>query len=279
MTLMFGYGGYTGMENEKVNYDECFHAFSDRVVLITGGARGIGLSCAKEFLKCGAKVIITGRKQASLEAAKAEMESDNVRLIKWDISDLSILSEKVDQAIGFFGKIDILINNAGVDVTTDGRRFGEWFDFTEKDYDHVLNTNLKAPVFLTRELVRRWIKNNKDSQHIVNVCSGCAYKPAKYPYGLSKWGLRAFTQGVGREFARNGIIINGIAPGATLTDMIQDKDGDKAVDEGGVPAGRCATPDEVAKAIVFLASNLADYLVGEVIRFDGGYSFTVLGGE
>lgn len=268
------------MEDEKVNYNEPFNAlFLDSVVLITGGSRGIGYACAKEFIGCGAKVIITGRKQASLEAAKAEIGSNNIRSIEWDISDLSILNEKVNQAIGFFGKIDILINNAGVDVTTDGKRFREWFDFTEEDYDYVLDTNLKAPVFLTRKIVQYWIKNNMNSQHIVNVCSGCAYKPAKYPYGLSKWGLRAFTHGVGREFARNGIIINGVAPGATLTDIIKGKDGNEVVDAGGVPAGRYAMPDEVARAIVFLASNLADYLVGEVVRFDGGYSFTVLGGE
>lgn len=245
-------------------------------VLVTGGSRGIGFAIAKEFLNQGANVVITGRNAKRLEATLTNFAPYKPLLLEWDASDIDICKEKLDEAINMLGGLDIVINNAGVltphDVCAE-LYVEQFFKVTPEDFDYVIGVDLKGVFFLCQAAAQYMIDNNtgKCKGHIVNVGSEMGYRPVASPYGMAKWGVHGITKGLGKLLGKKGICVNGIAPGATTTEMMNWHPGDSTERESH-PNGRFGTPEEMAKLTAYLASEQGENIVGHVVLCDGGSS-------
>ncbi len=237
----------------------------NRIILITGSTRGIGLATARRFIASGDKVILVGRTEKALKKAQDEIGGDTRTLI-WDISDTDRIATKVEDAISLYGKLDVLINCAG--YLSPSCKKNDFFAVTIKEWDAVEEVNLKG-VFFICQAVLKYMIDNKINGHVVNVCSEMSFRPVWYPYGCTKWGVRGLTHGLGRLMAPYGITVNGIAPGQTATEMMGYKSGDP-LDEKTIPRGVMSTPDEIAGVIHFLAGDEAKNIMGDVVISDGG---------
>lgn len=257
-------GGYTKAEITTNNYSS---ALLGRNVLVTGGTKGIGFSIAKKLSSDGANVVITGRDSESLIKAKSKIGENNVYILQWDISNIEIANEKINETENLLGgSIDILINNAGV-INTKG--FG---DISSDDWDYVYSTNSKGLFFVTQELVNIWKrqKNHKYYKKIINISSTSGFLGATFPYRLSKWDLVGLTSGLGLHLLPYGIIVNGVAPGRTATQMLNMEEAKNIFDIQS-SFGRYCIPEEIAEVVYFLCSDSANCIIGQTIVCDGGY--------
>lgn len=234
----------------------------DKVALITGGSSGIGLSIAEAFIKSGCKVVIAGTKKEKLEKSKRDLGNDNLSTIVIDVKDVASLPNKVKEVASIFGKIDILVNSAGAHHTH------EFKDMTEEEYDKIMDTNVKGTYFMCRAVIDYMIKHNIRG-HILNLSSSSALRPADNPYQMSKWAITGLTKGLAREFYKDGIIVNAIAPGQTATPMLDvDKNGD--ISNTYAFAGRYSLPEEIAALATLMVSSLGDMIVGDTYYITGG---------
>jgi len=240
----------------------------DKVVLITGASRGIGKSIAEECVNQGAKVAFTYL--SSEEKAKAlEVElSVNGGVAKGFKSDASKFDEAqalVDQVIEEFGTIDVLVNNAGITRDTLLMRM------SEQQWDDVMNTNLKSAFNLTKAVQRPMLKARKGS--IINMSSvvGVSGNAGQSNYAASKAGLIGFTKSIAQELGSRSIRCNAIAPGFIETEMTEKLD-EKVVAEwrNSIPLKRGGSPKDVANLVVFLGSDMSNYITGQTINVCGG---------
>lgn len=236
----------------------------DRVALITGSARGIGFATAQKFVESGHSVILVGRNEDTLKKAQEKI-AGNTKTLVWDVADIEGIPSKVQEAVELFGKIDVVVNCAG--YLSDSCRKNDFFAVRPEEWDAVMQTNAKA-VFFICQAVLRYMIDNKIEGHIVNVCSEMGFRPIWYPYGVSKWGVRGLTEGLGRIMAPYGITVNGVAPGQTATEMMCYKPGNP-LDEPTIPRGIMSTPQEIASVIHFLGSEEAKNIMGEIVISDG----------
>ena len=238
------------------------------VVLITGSSRGIGRAMAVRFGKDGARVGINYRQNV----AAAEATADEVGaaggeslLLPADVSNGPAVAEMFETLIGHWGRIDVLVNNAGIVRDTLILRM------TEDDWDQVLSTNLRSAFLCTRAALRPMLRQR--SGRIINVASisGIRGNAGQANYAASKAALIGFTKTVAREAASRGITVNAVAPGLIETDITTNMP-EKAREAiiGQIPLGRMGTVDEVAALVAFLASPSAAYLTGQAIILDGG---------
>ncbi len=232
--------------------------------LITGGNRGIGFAIARKFSEQGARIAIAGRDGARAREA-AESLGGGARWIQLDMRQAERFPEAIAEAAEALGGLDIVVNNAGVVPVTDRQGF---FELTEADWDLALDTNLKGVFFLCREAAQ-WMMQTHTMGRIINICSNTAFSPQTMAYGISKWGVRGLTMGLGRYLAPKGILLNGIAPGPTSTGMMFSKEGETVLRED-IPIGRYSYPDEIAALAAFLASDEVSNIAGEIIVADGG---------
>ncbi len=239
-----------------------------KTALVTGGSRGIGRAISVEFAKNGADVAFfyAGNEDAA-RAAESEITALGRRCLalRCDVSDEAAVKEASAKVLEAFGKLDILVNNAGV------VRDGLVLSMKEADYDAVLDTNLKGAFHLIRQFYSPMMK--KRSGRILNITSvsGLAGNAGQANYAAAKAGLIGLTKSVAKELAARGITCNAVAPGFIETDMtaaLPEKTREAAV--GAIPMKRMGAPEEVAALCVFLASDAASYITGEVIRVDGG---------
>lgn len=234
-----------------------------RVALITGGTGGIGCALARRFVDSGCKVIIAGRSVERLEVCKNSIGSDCVHHIVLDVLDVASFPAKLRELEQRGLVPDILVNNAGL-VSSGGR----YHPSELSEYDAILNTNLRGAAFLSRVVADRWrqlsIKGN-----ILNICSTSSNRPGTSPYILSKWGLRALTVGLAKQLIKDGIVVNGLAPGPTDTEAFVGS-GIKCISCASNPSGRLVTKDEVANLAVILVSDLARMVVGDIVYVGGG---------
>lgn len=239
---------------------------SDKVVLVTGGGSGFGYAIAKRFLECGAKVIITGRNEQKLKKAVAALGGDSVKYLVWDLCDVSIAKQKMAEVNRIFGTINVAINNAGV-WTPLG-----WDKIDEKEWDKVLDTNLKGLFFICQAEGEAMANNNPTASKIINITSIEGVRSGFGPYYASKWGANGITRGMAKTFIKNNVVVNAIAPGMGITDINPNLPKDGNLHLPSNLNGRYVTVEEIAETACFLASDAANSIVGQVIVVDGGMS-------
>lgn len=238
-----------------------------RFALITGGTSGIGFAIAKLFLNSGASVCITGRSQERIDDACNKLKlsvpesKDHIYGIVLDNQEVSAFPSTIDRIIGIEGKIDILVNNAGI-------LGGNISESTEKEYDTVLDTNLKGTFFLSR-IVGKYMISNQIKGNILNIASSSSLRPANSAYTISKWGIRGLTSGLAKSLAPYGITVNGVAPGPTATPMLLKEDIHN-ISHPTLPAGRYVLPEEIANMALFLVSDMGRMVVGDIVYMTGG---------
>lgn len=239
-----------------------------RHALVTGASRGIGRAVALAFAAEGASVALNfAGNVAAAEAVRAEIESAGGKaiLVPADVSDENAVEDMVKTVTEAFGSIDILVNNAGI------TRDGLLLRMKEEDWDAVLNTNLKG-VFLCTKAVSKFMMKKRYGR-IVNMASvvGVTGNASQANYAAAKAGVIGFTKATAKELASREITVNAIAPGfirSDMTDVLPDKVKEAMLAE--IPLGRAGEPADVAKAALFLASDQAAYITGQVLKVDGG---------
>ena len=236
---------------------------NDKIVLVTGGGSGFGYAIAKRFVSLGAKVIITGRNEEKLKKATSAIGGSNIKYLVWDICNVSIAKQKMQDANSIFGQINVAINNAGVWTPK------KWDDIDVTEWDKVLDTNLKGLFFIC-QAEGESMKNNTLVSKIINITSIEGVRGGFGPYWASKWGANGITRGMAKALIKNNVIVNAIAPGMGITDINPNlpKDGNLSLPSN--LNGRYVTVEEIADTACFLASDSANSIVGQVIVVDGG---------
>jgi len=243
---------------------------SGKVALVTGGNSGIGLATAKQFVKEGAYVFITGRRDAELATAVKEI-GDNVSAVQGDVSNLHDLDRLFGKIKQEKGRLDVLFANAGI------AKFAALGEITEELYDSIFNTNVKGVLFT----VQKALPLLTDGGSIILNASIVASKglPANSVYSATKAALRSFARTWTVDLKNRRIRVNAISPGTIetpgLTKLLGSSDEGKERLQSlfeTVPLGRVGTPDEIAKAVVFLASDDASYITGIELFVDGGFA-------
>ncbi|MBQ3509693.1 MAG: SDR family oxidoreductase [Peptococcaceae bacterium] len=239
-----------------------------KVAVVTGGTRGIGFEIVKKYLQNGATVVLFGSRQETVEKALAKLKEENPA---WEADGLwpnLAKAAEVEQAIlqvkEKYGHLDILVNNAGISQST------PLYQYTAEEFDKIIDLNVKA-VFYTI-LPAAKIMKEQGGGCIINTSSMVSItgQPAGVGYPASKYAVNGITVSLARELARDNIRVNAVAPGVTRTDMVAALPEDmlKRV-SATIPIGRPGEPEEVANAFLFLASNLAQYVTGEILSVDG----------
>jgi len=238
----------------------------DRSALITGGTSGIGFAIAKVFVAQGADVIITGRDEEKLKRASKEI-GNGIRGVILDNEDVDSIGERFLRLSEDYTekKIDILVNNAGVNS------FSKFLKVSAEEWDKVVNINLRGTYFFAQVFSDYMIKNHIKG-NILNIGSSSGYNPAIKPYGITKWGIHGLTKGLAKALLPYDIIVNGIAPGPTATDMLDSSSKGESIDIGNerYPARRFIMPEEIANLAVFLTSDMGRMIVGDMIPMTGG---------
>lgn len=247
-----------------INIIEKDKLLKDKVVLITGGSGGIGYAIAKKFHSSGAKIILTGRDESKLKKCCEELK-DNCKYIVMNQADISKINEKIEDAIKIYGKIDILVNSAGTHIVKDNLNF---LNILNDEYDKVMDLNLKSTYFVTQK-VAKYMIDQKIKGHILMISSQRGLEPSWSPYSLSKRGLNGLTKGLAQELLKYGIIVNGIAPGPTATNMQLYKSGDSIYTDQ-TSLERYTMPEEVAEYANLLVSELGNTIIGDIIYMSGG---------
>ena len=239
--------------------------FSDKTVLVTGATRGIGRQIAEDLLEMGARLILTGTKQQEIDSLNARSD-DRQRYIRADFSQRASLEAFLEE-LARYDRIDVCVNNAGINRVDSIDRI------RDQDWDDVVEVNLRAPTMITRT-VSRIMKKNRYGR-IVNISSvwGHISWTSRTVYASTKFGIRGLTVASSNDLARFNILVNAVSPGFTLTELVKENfsaEELKAI-ESRIPLGRFATPGEISKVVLFLASSLNTYITGQSIIVDGGY--------
>lgn len=243
-------------------------SFENQVIVVTGAGRGIGQEIARAFAAKGAKVALISRSESSCGAAAAEINQTHpgsATAYPVDVSDHDAVQETAKRIGDELGPINILVNNAGV------TRDGLLMRMKEDDWDTVLDTNLKGAFNTVKAFMRPLMK--AENARIINIASviGLIGNAGQANYSASKAGLIGFTKAVARELAGRAVTCNAIAPGFITTDMTDElPDAVKEAVIGKIPLATFGTTEDIAAAVLFLASPAARYITGQVLAVDGG---------
>lgn len=237
---------------------------SGRVAVVTGGSRGIGLEIAGALARAGARVALCGRDGAKAREAAAGL-GGGARGYACDVAAAGQVEAFVTAVEQEFGQIDVLVNNAGF------TRDNLLFRISEADWDAVLDTNLKGAFLMTRQAARGMIKRRWG--RVVNITSvvGLSGNKGQANYSASKAGLIGFTRAVAKELASRNVLVNAVAPGYIDTALTRGISAEaKQALQNNIPLGRLGQGADIAGAVLFLASDLASYITGQVLVVDGG---------
>src|SRR5215475_13532073 len=246
-------------------------SLQDKVAIVTGGNSGIGQAIVLELARHGAKIVIdyVAHPEATeaLEQRIAALGNQSIG-VKADVSNLADLKKLVDAAVKKFGRLDIMVNNAGIETRT------SILDTTEDQYDKVLAINLKSAFFGTQLAAKQMIKQGGGG-HIINITSVHEDwpMPGNAPYCLSKGGMRMLTRQAGQELAPNNILVVGVGPGAVATPINRSTMEDPAKMaklDAAIPLGRMAQPEEIGSVVAMLANGGASYITATTVFADGG---------
>lgn len=238
-----------------------------KVAIVTGSNTGLGQGISRAFVEAGAKVVGVSRRPST--ETEAMLGSENFYNVLADLSSCDVIPGVIEKALGHYGHIDILVNNAGVIKRQDS------IEFTEENWDSVMNVNLKTVFFLTQAVAQQFLKQ-KSGGKIINIASMLSYQGGiRVPsYTASKSAIRGITMTLANEWAKYGINVNAIAPGYMATNNTQAlrQDEERSADIlARIPAGRWGTPADLEGAAVFLASAASDYVNGFTLAVDGGW--------
>lgn len=255
-----------------------------KTALVTGGGSGIGTAIAEGFIKEGAKVCITGRNQDKLDKVAAGLPSDQIVTCASDVTSLDDIQRMMETTINFGGKIDVLVNNAGIDPG------GTVVDCDPELWQQVMNINLTGPFLTMKKIIPHMIENGGGS--IINIASlgGTVALPGMAPYCTTKAGLIMLTKQTALDYGPQKIRVNVVCPGATRTKMLEDSlqglaeamktdiDGAFKVMSQSLPLRRVAMPDEMAGICNFLAGDESSFMTAATILVDGGASVVDVSG-
>lgn len=235
-----------------------------KVALVTGASRGIGKACAIELAKAGYDVAVSyagNEEAANKTVAELKDLGVNAKAYKFDVSDKEACAKAVEEVLADFGKLDVLVNNAGI------TRDGLFMRMSAENWEAVINTNLSSAFYMTSPAIKTMIKQR--SGCIINMSSivGVMGNAGQANYSAAKAGLIGFTKSLAKELGSRNIRVNAIAPGFIQTDMTKDLDTEKIAEH--IPLKRLGQPEDIAKAVRFLAED-APYITGQVIGVDGG---------
>jgi 3-oxoacyl-[acyl-carrier protein] reductase len=236
-----------------------------KTALVTGATGGIGAAIARTLHKAGATVAISGTRANVLEELKAELGGERVHVLACNLSDSAAVEKLVPEAEAAMGSLDILVNNAG--ITRDGLAMR----MKDDDWNAVIDVNLTASFRLARAAMRSMMK--KRWGRIVNITSvvGVTGNPGQANYVASKAGVIGLTKSLAQELAARSVTVNAVAPGfiaTPMTDVLNDKQKEAIL--GRVPAAKLGTPEDVAAAVLYLASEEAGYVTGQTLHVNGG---------
>jgi 3-oxoacyl-[acyl-carrier protein] reductase len=240
----------------------------DKVAVVTGASRGIGRAIAKKFAEEGAQLIVTARNEEALNQLRDEIKAQGLKepnVCPCDITKEADVQALIEGVLDKYSQLDILVNNAGI------TRDGLFVRMPEEDWDDVMNANLKGAFFGMKAAGKAMMRQRRGK--IINISSvvGLTGNAGQANYAASKAGLIALTKSAAKELSSRNVLINAIAPGfieTDMTDQLPDKVKEAAVQY--IPLRRFGTPEEVAQTALFLASDLSNYVTGQVIAVDGG---------
>lgn len=245
----------------------------NKTAIVTGGAKGIGLACARHFLQKGANVVIADtNEKVGNEAEKDLKAHGKVRFVHTDVGDRLSVRNLMAATLDTFNSVDVLINNAGIIHSDD------FLDISEEDFDRVLQVNLKGVFLCGQAAARQMVEQVKEGGapgSIINMSSINAQVaiPSQVPYSVSKGGVQQLTKVMSLSLAQYGIRVNAIGPGSINTDILAAVNNDPAAKNrilSRTPMGRIGEPSEIASIAAFLASDDASYVTGHTIYADGG---------
>ena len=243
---------------------------TDKVAIITGGNRGIGFAIARGFARSGASVVIANRTADDGRKAAESLRAERFQAtaVQTDVSDKSSVSHLAKTVIDEFGQIDILVNSAAVILR------GPVEDFTEEQWNHIININLKGLFFCCQVVGKEMVKRKKGK--IINISSNVSevIQPGRVVYAVSKAGVSHLTRGLAQEWAKYHINVNAIGPGATITELnkkyFEENPDDLQERIDSIPMARVGDPLDHVGAAIFLASDASDYVTGQTLLVDGG---------
>jgi NAD(P)-dependent dehydrogenase (short-subunit alcohol dehydrogenase family) len=243
--------------------------FADQTVIVTGGAGGIGRACAELFAEEGASVVIADIDVEGGNAAARDIvdAGGKAAFIRADVGDAASATALIDETVQRFGRLDVLVNNAGIIKAAD------FLEISEADFDSVMRVNLKGAFLVGQAAARVMVEAGKGA--IVNMSSANAVLaiPNQIPYVVSKGAMNQLTNVMALALADKGVRVNAVGPGSIMTDMLKTIMTDEAARHkilSRTPLGRCGEPGEMARVVAFLASDDASYITGQCVYADGG---------
>lgn len=240
----------------------------DKVAIVTGGTRGIGFEIVRKYLQNGAKIVLFGSKQETVDKALLKLREENA---SWEVDGMCpVLTDafQVEEAVlkvqEKYGHLDILVNNAGISQST------SIYDYKVEDFDKIIDLNVKALFYAILPTAK--IMKAQGGGCIINTSSmvSISGQPSGVGYPTSKFAVSGMTLSLARELAQDNIRVNAVAPGVTRTDMVASLPPEMVARiSAKIPLGRPGEPEEVANAFLFLASDMASYVTGEILSVDG----------